>query len=144
MPEHVMTELRLLVIDDDPKITALVAQVAEEMNFIVRAVCDNEAVFAYHDFKPDVIVLDIVMPQMDGFEILQFLKEQKSTATVVILSGSYDFYLRMADHLASALRVPIHTHLHKPFRIHELRRILRDIQLLHATPVKRTRKAPAN
>ena len=69
---------RLLVIDDDEKAAALVADVAEGIGSVVKSVHNWEDFReAYGSFEPTVIVLDLVMPDVDGVEILSFLADQQ-------------------------------------------------------------------
>ncbi len=87
-----MFNKRLLVIDDDNDITELVSRIAIQSGFDTRtAHNDLSFISIYEHFKPDVVVTDIVMPGMDGFEILQFLCARGSTARIVLISGNQQY-----------------------------------------------------
>jgi len=129
MPKH-----RLLVIEDDEHIVDLVSRVAEEADFEVRSSCDfTEIPYLYDKFMPHVIVLDIIMPDMDGFEVLNFLHKRNSSTRVVILSGQAA-YRPMASKMAEGLELAIVATVAKPFRVAELRQTLERIKLSLPVP----------
>lgn len=125
-----MTPPRVLIIDDEPDFGALVERVAIglgfEAKFTTRAREFQDAVGC---FRPDVIVLDIVMPDMDGIELIRWLRGVDCRARVIVASGYNPAYTHMAQVLGSrgedgrALAV---TTLNKPVRIADLRAALLD------------------
>jgi CheY-like chemotaxis protein len=119
-----MTAHRLLVIEDDKDIADLVCLTAEELGFETRAVCDiSQLAAVYAQFPPNVIVLDIIMPEMDGFEVLSFLHTQQSRSRIVILSGQGE-YRTMASHMGEGLALNVVGNIAKPFRLADLRKVL--------------------
>jgi two-component system, OmpR family, response regulator len=123
-----MTGKRLLIIEDDEKIAQLIGHVAMDAEFAVRTATNVAAIApAYDQFRPHVIVLDILMPDMDGFEVLKFLHEQGSRERIVILSGQ-DSYRPMAAKMAKGLDLDIAATLTKPFRVAPLRKTLQEIR----------------
>jgi two-component system OmpR family response regulator len=123
-----MSEPRLLIIEDDKKIVELVSRTAQEDGFTVRASCDfAEIPSVFDEFKPDAIILDIIMPGMDGFEILDFLHKRNSSTRIVVLSGRPD-YRPMASRMAEGLELAIIETVAKPFRLSELRLALDKIK----------------
>lgn len=124
-----MTEKRrLLIIDDDPGVVDIVCRVANEMEFDVHSTNGRQTENVYKEFAPDVIILDILMPEIDGFEVLQMLEAQQNKARVIILSGSPDSYRKIAQSLGTAINISIAGNIRKPFRINELRTILKEIK----------------
>jgi len=122
-----MSTSRLLVIEDDKNIADLIHHVGVEMGFDVCAACDFAGITSLYDrFVPDVIVLDILMPGMDGFEVLHFLRRRNSTSRVIILSGQPD-YRSMAKRMGEGLELTITATVAKPFRITELREVLHAV-----------------
>lgn len=68
---------RLLVVDDEPDFADFVKRTAEGMGYDVSALSDpNLFKEAYAAFKPNVIVLDMVMPDIEGIELVQWLAQQ--------------------------------------------------------------------
>jgi DNA-binding response OmpR family regulator len=126
MPQHDMTS-RLLVVDDDPNLTTLIRTVGLAQGFEVRIVNRaREFKTAYAEFAPDVIVLDLVMPEMDGFEVLDYLRGRLSEARIILLSGADATWLRMAGELGSLHGLKVAGVLAKPFRVADLRRLLAE------------------
>src|SRR5262245_58324708 len=115
---------RVLVVDDTEDIVMLVKGVTQRMGFVTEALSNTlQFMTTFVRFKPDVIVLDIVMPNIDGIEIIQWLTDVDYTGRLVIMSGYAD-YQRMAEALGEANgRMPV-TSLAKPFRIAELKAAL--------------------
>jgi CheY-like chemotaxis protein len=84
---------RVLIVDDDKSMRIFCATVLRHNNLQARAVASpEEALLALHDFSPDVIVVDLYMPQLSGFELLALFRAHPRTAftPVVLLSGDSD------------------------------------------------------
>lgn len=115
---------QLLIIDDDRNLTRLIGEVATELGYTVRIVNQADKFeTAYAEAPPDVIALDVFMPDMDGFEVLRHLHDRGSTARVILLSGAEN-YLHMAQQVAAMGGLAVAGTLAKPFRVAELRRML--------------------
>lgn len=122
-----MPDFRLLVIEDESDIAKLVCRVAEELQFDTRIACEaNEILPLLDTFRPHVIVLDILMPEMDGFEVLNLLHQRHSDSRVMVLSGQ-DYYRTMACRMGEAFQLMVVGGLSKPFRVNELRLALQEI-----------------
>jgi len=118
---------RLMVVDDDPNLTALIRTVGVMQGFEVRIVNRaREFKTAYSEFAPGVIVLDLVMPDMDGFEVLEYLRGRASDARIILLSGADATCLRMAGEIGSLHGLKVVGILSKPFRVADLRRLLAE------------------
>lgn len=93
VPEIKPAQKTILVVDDDPDIVAMIADnfISEGYNAI-RATSGKEAIRLAQTHRPFAITLDIVMPDMDGWEVLQKLKEDPDTKDipVIIVSVSDD------------------------------------------------------
>lgn len=123
---------RLLAIEDDSEIAAIIERTAIEAGFKSFALCNSSDIEqVYHNFRPDVIVLDILMPEMDGFDILRFLKYQHSTTQIILLSGSE--FTEMAQSIGLSYGLNIQTALSKPFRVHELKLHLEAVRMMLGT-----------
>ena len=78
---------RILVIDDEPSIVKLVSAYLKPEGYEVHTAADGTAgLKAARAFKPDVIILDIMLPGMDGLEVLQHLRRE-SQAYVILLTA---------------------------------------------------------
>jgi two-component system cell cycle response regulator len=77
---------RILVVDDDANIINFFQAVLEEQGYVV-ATAENgiEAVKKAREFHPEVILLDVIMPQMDGYEVTEELKGDPETSSISII-----------------------------------------------------------
>ena len=95
-----MSIRRLLVVDDEPEFADVVRRVGESKNFVVRTLIDSlEFEETYRRFSPSVIVLDIVMPDMDGIEIVRW--PSSNTAPVILTTGYGSHFANAAEELGS-------------------------------------------
>ncbi|HEX6927876.1 MAG TPA: EAL domain-containing response regulator [Gammaproteobacteria bacterium] len=79
---------RVLILDDDVAVGETIGFVAETANLEARSVTRPDDFFRVIDeWNPTHIVLDLIMPEMDGVEIMQRLAERGSDASIIILSG---------------------------------------------------------
>jgi len=81
-----MLKERILVIDDDASILKLVSEVLTEEGFsVITANCGEEGIKKVHQSKPNLVILDLRLPDMDGFQICQTLKKDKSVSSIPII-----------------------------------------------------------
>ena len=110
----------ILVIDDDKKICKLVKEGLEEMGgySIITSYNGKDGFHMAKRTKPDLILLDIVMPAMDGFEVLRLLKQNDETypIPVVMLSGDGDDTTRI-----TASKLYCEDYLSKPIGVRALK-----------------------
>jgi DNA-binding response OmpR family regulator len=116
---------RLLAVDDDPGILAIIRDVATELGFEVETLTKSTSFMTtYVRMKPDVITLDVVMPNMDGIELIRWLSDVRCQAGVIILSGGNAVYVEHGQKLATARGTLRTSVLAKPFRVADLRSAL--------------------
>jgi DNA-binding response OmpR family regulator len=110
-----MTNGRLLVIDDEPNFGKFVSRVASALGFDVEVTsCSEDFMAAVPRFQPDVIVLDIVMPKVDGIELIQWLASRGTKARVIVTSGFNPRYAEAAQILGAAAGILSIATLPKP------------------------------
>jgi DNA-binding response OmpR family regulator len=79
-------KIKILLIEDDPFLSSMYSAKFEMENFSVSAAEDGEkGLKAASSFKPDIILLDILMPKMNGFEVLEKLKADKETDAIPVI-----------------------------------------------------------
>jgi DNA-binding response OmpR family regulator len=110
-------ERRLLVVDDQDSITKVVAKIASQLGYRVRSITDPNAAFdEFEAFKPDVLIIDLVMPELDGIDILHRILALGTTARIIVMSGFGKSYLRLGKEVAAFHDHADITTLAKPFR----------------------------
>jgi CheY-like chemotaxis protein len=119
---------RLLVVDDDPALGALVGSVGEALGFDV-AVTESAADFiaAFLDRAPDVIVLESVLPDRDGIELMRWLVAAQCRARIVVITRFALVYARAMTMLGETLGGLSVTVLTKPVSQERLARVLRGV-----------------
>ena len=124
-----MRQPRLLVIDDEPALAEYVANVARDCGFLPILTADDHGFrSAFRSERPDIVVLDLGMPGMDGVELLRFLADEDNRAPVLIVSGFDRRVLESAFRLGEALGLEMIGPLEKPVRAHELERLLKELK----------------
>mgnify|MGYP003609597863 FL=1 len=120
-----MSEKRLLVVDDEPEFCELVRKVAADLGYEVQ-VATNGRTFqeAYLVLQPTMIVMDMVMPEMDGNELVLWLVEQRYAANLIIITGYNPDYAKDARLLAEFKGLRSVITLTKPIRVARLREAL--------------------
>jgi diguanylate cyclase (GGDEF)-like protein len=109
---------RILVVDDSPAQLDRLAQVLSREGYDVRRAQDGrEAIRAVHGDPPDLVLLDLVLPDMDGLEVLRIVKARKEEQfiPVIILSARSDI-----DSKVRGLRIGADDFLAKPFADQEI------------------------
>jgi len=85
-----MTESRVLVVDDDDDIRALVRTLLERGGIVVRdAPNGREGLREFHAWRPDLVVLDVSMPELDGWNVLERIRDM-SDVPVIMLTARGD------------------------------------------------------
>lgn len=114
-----MPETKILVIDDDSTVSAAVEERLEGtvVDRVLKADLPGEGIRIAVRERPDAILLDINMPQMDGFKVCRHLKKMPATRGIPILFLTID---RNITHLAKALDCGGADYIRKPFHAAEL------------------------
>ncbi|GGK01579.1 DNA-binding response regulator [Pilimelia anulata] len=81
-------EARLLVVEDDPSILELLSASLRYAGFDVTTASNgSNAVDAAREAKPDLVVLDVMLPDLDGFEVIRLMREEGARTPVVFLTA---------------------------------------------------------
>jgi EAL domain-containing protein (putative c-di-GMP-specific phosphodiesterase class I) len=122
----------ILVIDDEEDVGELIAFTARSLGLRCRTTTDASTLPKL--LNPDVtlILLDLMMPEMDGVEALRLLSELKCTAGIVLMSGISPRVLETAEKLANTLGLFVVGHLAKPFQLAELEDLLKQHHVQNA------------
>lgn len=115
--------IRALVVDDESSISDLVSIALKYEKFEVRtASSGRDAVAAAKEFDPDVIVLDIMLPDFDGIEVMKRIRSEQNDIPVLFLTAKDDVKDRIAGLTAGG-----DDYVTKPFSIEELVARIRGI-----------------
>lgn len=113
-----MPPARILVADDDPFLRELLTHKLSSSGYVVLVAVDGgDALAQCRDRKPDLAVLDAMMPIVDGFEVLRRLKADPATAELPIIMLTA---LRRDEDVVGALKLGADDYLIKPFIPDEL------------------------
>jgi DNA-binding response OmpR family regulator len=104
---------RLLVIDDDLGILSLLESLLSKEGYeVTTADCGRDGLAAIERCQPDMVLLDVQMPGMSGFEVLTLIRERHPTLPVVMVTG-----YGSEDVATQALRLGADDYLAKPLRV---------------------------
>ena len=107
---------RVLVVDDEQSISELLTVALRYEGFEVASAADgNEALERWEEFRPELIVLDVMMPGLDGFEVAKRLGERRSEAPIIFLTAR-----DTTEDKIRGLTIGGDDYVTKPFSIEEL------------------------
>lgn len=133
-PDQDSAEINILIVDDDPKnLTVLETILADPSYRLVRATSADEALLALIDREFALLILDIQMPGMTGFELAQMIKSRKKTAQVPIIfltayynedshvlegydTGAVDYLYKPVNPVVLRSKVSVFAELHRKSR----------------------------
>ena len=115
---------RIVLIDDDRVVGEIVSALAKAMGLQCDITRTPEDFFDRIGPDTTLILLDLVMPEMDGIEILRLLGERNCKARIVLMSGINIRVIETAKKLAQSLGLVVVGHLQKPFPISQLQELL--------------------
>ncbi|MCT7647317.1 response regulator transcription factor [Aliarcobacter butzleri] len=117
-----MKSLKVLIVEDEIKLANLIKASIKELFFKVNIAKDGiEGLKKFQSFKPDIIISDITMPNLDGLEMCQKIREE-SNIPIVILSA-----YSQKEKLLKAIDLGINKYFIKPFDIEEFLEYLKNL-----------------
>lgn len=107
---------RVLIIDDEQMLREMLQQMLEIEGYDTSLAADgNEAIKIFDQSNPDVVVTDIIMPEKEGLELIQILKDKKPDLKIVAISGG-SYSINVGDILKMAKALGANETLSKPIR----------------------------
>ncbi|WP_323597044.1 response regulator transcription factor [Aliarcobacter butzleri] len=117
-----MKSLKVLIVEDETKLANLIKASIKELFFKVNIAKDGiEGLKKFQSFKPDIIISDITMPNLDGLEMCQKIREE-SNIPIIILSA-----YSQKEKLLKAIDLGINKYFIKPFDIEEFLEYLKNL-----------------
>jgi DNA-binding response OmpR family regulator len=106
----VMDKPRVLIVDDDPDYISMLKIILRRADFDVSGVLDHQAALEKcGELNPDVILLDLMMPEVDGYGIFEMLRKV-TNAPVIFISAAH-----RPEHLSRTLEMGAEDYISKPF-----------------------------
>ena len=127
----------ILVIDDDEDVGEFIFAAAESIGIQCTVTTAVAAFLEALASGPAIVILDLMMPEVDGIELLRILSERRCKAGIILVSGVGKRTMETARELAVTHGLSVIGHLEKPFQVESLHTILRSIPQLAAPPPSR-------
>ena len=109
-------EARVLLVDDDPILRTQIKHLASRFVTEIRVAADGvEGLALWRDWKPNVVVTDMLMPRMNGLEMCDAIKSEDPDAQIVVITSDKD-----SDNLRRALAIGVERYITKPIDMHLL------------------------
>lgn len=110
-----MKKLKALVVDDEVQMVSIVAYALETQGFeVVQAYDGKEAMTKFEEEKPDLVILDVMLPERNGFELCQQIREMTLTPVILLTARKED------EDIIHGLELGADDYITKPFRPREL------------------------
>ena len=108
--------MKVLVIDDEPAIVRFVVWAAERAGFEAEGTASaQEFQKSYEAEEPAIIVMDLIMPDMDGIELMNWLSSRGCSSSIILLSGYDGRYMDTAHRLMTDMgRLNVAETIRKP------------------------------
>lgn len=107
---------RLLIVDDDRSFAADLKVDGERLGLEVRMVHDtSDFESTLQSWAPTIIAMDLVMPNADGLELIRICGRSNYRGALILMSGGFELYLKMAEEIARTNNLNVVAKLPKPF-----------------------------
>ena len=108
---------RLLIVDDDQSFAAELKADGEHLGLDVQMVHDTSAFESIlQSWTPNIIAMDLVMPESDGLELIRVCGRSGYKGALILMSGGFELYLKMAEEIARTNGLNVAAKLPKPLR----------------------------
>lgn len=124
--------MKILIVEDDDKVAAFLARGLKAEGYLTQVISNGRDVLeAVRQFEPDIIVLDRMLPQVDGLTLCQQLRSQQVNARILMLSA-----LSEVEERVKGLRCGADDYLGKPFHFEELLARIESLAKRGLSPVQ--------
>lgn len=113
------TGAKILVVDDDPDMRETLEMILASAGYTVVTACDGEECLArLKEERPDLLILDLLMPRMDGFEVCKALKDPRrakyADIPIIILSSIREGVSQRRYELETGVQLDVDDYVEKP------------------------------
>ncbi len=112
--------VKILVLDDESFMLKLLGRILLNLGFTSVIFCDSGRSaleqITDEEARPNLILLDLNMPEMDGIEFVRHLVDRHYSGSLILISGEDERMLQTAEKLVRAHKIPILGYLHKPVK----------------------------
>ncbi|MBS0483770.1 MAG: EAL domain-containing protein [Proteobacteria bacterium] len=127
------SKIKILILDDDTFMLKLLSRMLAKLGYTAVTTCDNGAdalqKIDHADSHPDLILLDLNMPDMDGIEFVRYLVDRQYHGQLILVSGEDERMLKTAEKLVHAHKIPMPGYVHKPVDPNKLSEILQRLEI---------------
>lgn len=124
--------MKILIVEDDDKVAAFLARGLKAEGYLTQVITNGRDVLeAVRQFEPDIIVLDRMLPQVDGLTLCQQLRSKQVNARILMLSA-----LSEVEERVKGLRCGADDYLGKPFHFEELLARIESLAKRGLSPVQ--------
>jgi YesN/AraC family two-component response regulator len=117
-------DLKILYAEDEEDIRTLLARVLKKLaKEVIVAQNGLEALSMYEEHSPDIIITDINMPKMSGFEMAEKVRENNKLIPIIAVTAHND-----TEYFMDAIKLGVTSFLVKPVEISELQRVLTSVE----------------
>jgi two-component system, NtrC family, response regulator HydG len=121
--DPVITRATLLAIDDEPDVLAIVVQFAERFGFTIVTRTDARAALAeLRGLKPDAVIVDLMMPDINGLDVLRAIRDIDPTCKIILMTGQPS-----VDSAIEAVKLGALDYISKPFDLARLGGLLTGV-----------------
>lgn len=111
-----MPKIKILLVEDEKTLVQIVSETLRGQGFIVETAADGvEGLRRFFEVRPDVLVADVMMPRMDGFEMVRRIRKTDDRTPVLFLTAK-----STPDDVVTGFELGANDYLKKPFAIQEL------------------------
>jgi DNA-binding response OmpR family regulator len=122
-PSNRLEDHRVLIVDDDPDVLAVIEQALQAEGAQTKCCSDgNSAVAVCEKDRPDLVVLDMMLPRRSGFLVLERIRQLDPRPSVIMITANEG-----KRHQAYAESLGVDAYLHKPIRLERLVTLARDL-----------------
>lgn len=110
------TKIQVLLVEDEQTLAMIIKETLEEKDFIIYTAKDGEeGLRYYYNLHPDILVADVMMPRMDGFEMLKRIRQSDKKTPVLFLTAR-----SAINDVVEGFELGANDYLKKPFGMQEL------------------------